>query len=337
MSFQKYKPILAITLGDPCGIGPEVVLKSLKDPQVYEHCRPLVIGDAQVLSLRHYGVPLKIRPILNPIQARYARGSVDVLHIPCDQFSALPLGRPSRAGGFLSAICVKKSIELALSKLVDGVVHAPISKVAWKMAHFNYPGHTEVLADYCGVEKIGMAIVAEPLRTVLVTRHIPFKDVPKHLTQKAMVSAIELAVGWMHQRGIKKPKIGVCALNPHAGENGLMGREEIQRIQPLIHRLKCQHHWSLVGPLGADSAFRDHLNGKYDVLITLYHDQSLIPLKLFNPNGLVNITLGLPFVRTSPGHGTAFDIAEKRCADPRVMTAAIVTAAKLVGMKRSKS
>lgn len=323
------KPILAITLGDPAGIGPEIVLKSLADRRIYQQCRPLVIGDAQILSLRNYGVQLKIRAILNPSQAEYHFGTIDVLHIPCPQFFKFQIGKPSKITGLLSAFYVQKSVELALTKIVDVVVHAPVSKTAWKEAGIRYPGHTEMIARLTSSKKIAMAIAAEPLRTVMVTRHLPLNQVSQSLKKKDIAEAIELAVEWMRQIQIKAPKIGVCALNPHAGEKGLLGMEEIKTIQPAMKMVKAKGLYSLEGPLPADSAYRDHLQGQYDCLITMYHDQSLIPLKLFDADKLINITLGLPFPRTSPGHGTAFDIAGKKQANAKPMMEAILTAAKL--------
>ena len=322
------KPIIAITLGDPAGIGPEVVLKSLKDKKIYQVCRPLVIGNAETLTLNNFGSSLKIRPILNPLQAKFELGIVDILHI--SSLEKTILGQPTRSSGEMSATYVEKSIELALLKIVQGVVHSPISKTAWKLARIPYPGHTEMIASLCNIKKVAMAIVAEPLRTVMVTRHLPLNQVSQKLKIKDIVDSIDLAAQWMKKIKIKNPKIGVCAFNPHAGENGLMGNEELSLISPAIQLARKKTKAEILGPLPADSAFRDHLHKKYDCLITQYHDQSLIPLKLWNASGLINITLGLPFPRTSPGHGTAFDIAGKKQADPLPMIQSILTSAQLV-------
>lgn len=327
------KPILAVTLGDPAGIGPEVLLKSFLDRKVHDLCRPLAVGDAQAFSLVGHGVRLKIRPILNPAQARFRRGTVDVLHLPSGRYEPIAPGKPSAFTGALSARAVEKSVELAVTGLVDGVVHAPISKYAWKQAGVREPGHTELIARLCGARKVAMAIAAEPLRTVMVTRHIPLSRVPSALKADEIVDAAGLALDWMRRLGIRKPRIGVCALNPHAGEKGLIGTEEIRIVGPAVARARKRFGVSIAGPLPADSAYRDHRDGLYDCLVTLYHDQSLIPLKLFAGERLVNITLGLPFPRTSPGHGTAFDIAGKRRADPGPMTEALLTAARLCRRK----
>ena len=317
-------------MGDPAGVGPEIVLKSLKDPRVREKVRPLVVGDAQALSLWNHRVQLKVRPILNPMQARFTAGAVDVLHIPSRDFGRIRVGAPDKISGDVSARSVAKSVELAMTGLAQGLAHAPISKLAWKMAGVNFPGHTEMIARLCGVKKVAMAIASGPLRTVMVTRHHPLMEVGRRLKGGDIVDAAVLAFAWMKQMGIKNPRIGVCALNPHAGEHGLLGSEEIRIIRPAVLKAAKKFGKQIVGPLPADSAYKEHKSGELDCLITMYHDQSLIPLKLFDSERIINITLGLPFPRTSPGHGTAFDIAGKGRANPKPMIEAILAAAKLV-------
>jgi 4-hydroxythreonine-4-phosphate dehydrogenase len=186
-----------------------------------------------------------------------------------------------------------------------------------------------MIAKLCGVKAAAMAMASLPLRTVMVTRHIPLKEVSMRLKEGDICDAVDLAFLWLVQTGFKNPRIGVCALNPHAGEKGLLGLEEIQIIRPAVLKSQKKLKRRILGPLPADSAFREHSLGTIDCLVTMYHDQSLVPLKLFNPDRLVNITLGLPFVRTSPGHGTAFDIAGKNRANPKPMIEAILTAARL--------
>ena len=323
------KPIIAITLGDPAGVGPEIVLKSLKDPRVREKVRPLVIGDAQTLSLWNHRVKLKVRPVLNPMQARFTDGAVDVLHIPSRDFGGIRIGVPNKISGDVSARSVAKSVELAMTGLAQGIAHAPISKLAWKMAGINFPGHTEMIARLCGVKKVAMAIVSGPLRTVMVTRHHPLMEVGRRLKSEDITDAVTLAFQWLMQMGIKNPKVGVCALNPHAGEHGLLGSEEIKIIRPAVLKAAKKFGGNVLGPLPADSAYKDHKSGRLDCLITMYHDQSLIPLKLFDSERIINITLGLPFPRASPGHGTAFDIAGKNRANPKPMIQAILAAARL--------
>ena len=285
------RPILAITLGDPAGIGPEVVRKALQDKTIHRACRPLIIGNARSF-----------------VGARHAS----------------PLQR-----GRLSYEWVVESINLALSGQVQGVVHAPISKAAWKEAGIRYPGHTELIAELCGTKKFAMAIASGDLRTVMATRHIPLAKVAVSLRKDEILNCVDLAFGWMKRLEIRGPKVGVCALNPHAGEAGLIGKEEIRLLIPAVHEARKKYGAHVSGPIPADSAFKDLKAGRLDCLVTLYHDQSLIAAKLYDASRVINLTLGLPFPRTSPGHGTAFDIAGKNRADARPMKEAILACAAL--------
>ncbi len=326
---MKNIPILAVTLGDPSGIGPETVQKAFQDRNLYKVCRPLLVGDAQSFTLLNIKSKLKIRPILNPAQAKYQPGHLDILHIPYEGFRRIRLGEPSKDSGAVSYLSVVKSVELALAGLSDGIVHAPISKSAWKDAGIHFPGHTELIAELCGVKKFAMAIVSEPLRTVMVTRHLPISKVSSSLRKNEIVDCILFAEQWMKRLKIFRSKIGVCALNPHAGEKGLIGTEEIKIIGPAILEARKKVSAYVLGPIPADSAYKEHKAGNLDCLVTMYHDQSLIPLKFHDADRIVNITLGLPFPRTSPGHGTAFDIAGKNSANPLPMKEAILECAKL--------
>ncbi|OGR82673.1 MAG: hypothetical protein A2636_00505, partial [Elusimicrobia bacterium RIFCSPHIGHO2_01_FULL_64_10] len=309
----------------------EVAAKSLCLPEVSRRCRALAVGDAQSLSLRRLLFSARIRPILNPAQARYEPGVIDVLHVPSADFSRIRPGVPGPVGGENSFRAAVKAVELAAAGLAQGVVHAPISKLAWNMAGVRFPGHTELLQKLCSVPSVAMAIAAGPLRTVLVTRHIPFSRVAAELDPGEIAETIRHAWNWMKALGLRRPRIGLCALNPHGGEKGLIGTEEIRILVPAVRRAEKALKAKISGPWPADSAFRAHRDGEVDCLVTLYHDQSLIPLKLVGAEKLVNITLGLPFPRTSPGHGTAFDIAGKNRADPGPMTEAILTAARMCG------
>ena len=299
------------------------------DPRVQRACRIIAIVDAQTLSLKNSRTPLKILPILNTAQAKFNTGILNVLHLPCREYSGIEPGHPTAVTGEISARSVTVSVELALLKLVDAIVHAPISKYAWKLAGVHYPGHTELIARLSNTKKYAMAITSEPLRTVMVTRHIPLSQVPRALTKTEITDTIELTYSWLKKICGRAPRLAVCALNPHAGEKGLIGTEEIKIIRPAIIRAEQKLRAKISGPLPADSAYRDHKAGHYDGLVTLYHDQSLIPLKLFNSDKLINITLGLPFPRTSPGHGTAFEIAGQNKSTPEPMIQSILTAVTL--------
>ncbi len=239
------------------------------------------------------------------------------------------MGQEGKDSGAVSYRSVVQSIELVMAGLAHGLVHAPISKAAWKEAGANFPGHTELIAKFCGTKNFAMAIASGNLRTVMVTRHLPLARVSSSLKKSEIVNCIVLAEDWMKRLKIKNPRIGVCALNPHGGEQGLIGKEEIRLIAPAVQEAKRKVSCAVAGPIPADSAYKEHKAGRLDCLITMYHDQSLIPLKLHDSKSIVNITLGLPFPRTSPGHGTAFDIAGKNLADPSSMKEAIRTCANL--------
>lgn len=309
------KPVLAFTLGDPAGIGPEIVVAALKNSAVRRACVPLVIGSRDVFY--YHGWRPELAPILDP-------------GVAC---SVRP-GRPSPAGGRAGFAAVAVATKLALRRCVDAIVTAPISKEFWNRAGIRYPDHTDYLKEATGAAQVAMMLLCGELRTVLVTRHMPLRDAPRRISTGETVRAVLLLHKALRDDlKILRPRLGLCALNPHAGEEGLLGKEEREILLPAVRRLRH----SGVGislPLPADSAWALHRAGKFDGLVTLYHDQALIPLKMADPYGVVNWTLGLPIVRTSPGHGTAFDIAGKGCAMPDAMVAAALLAARLSGNPR---
>jgi 4-hydroxythreonine-4-phosphate dehydrogenase len=282
------KPRLAITLGDPAGIGPEIVSAALKNPRVKAACEPIVIGDPKK----------KVR-----------------------------LGRPSREGGRSAINSLRLALGLLEARQVKALVTAPVSKEAFHAAELAFPGHTEFLADAAGAKSVGMLMVAGELRALLLTRHLPLAAVSEALTVKVIAEGARLAQDFA-RRVLRKsrPRLALCGLNPHAGDNGLMGSEEKEIFVPAIAALRRQGV-RVEGPVAADSVFRDMAKGTYTMALAAYHDQGMIPLKLYAPRRLVNITLGLPYIRTSPGHGTAYDIAGKGKADPSAMIEAILLAA----------
>lgn len=287
------KPLIAITLGDPAGIGPEIVAKALRDPSVSRVCEPLVIGEPP---------------------SRLPRSFL--------------LGRPSRLGGRLAIDALRKAVQLVQQGRARALVTAPVSKEAFDAAGLGFPGHTEWLAKMAKVKSVGMLMAAGSLRALLMTRHVPLREVSRHLTAAVLSESAHLAFDFCRTR-LKKsmPRLVVCGLNPHAGDNGLIGREEKTLFRPAIARLR-KKGFSIAGPYSADAVYPAMAKGVYDVALAAYHDQGMIPLKLFAGRQLVNITLGLPYVRTSPGHGTAYDIAGKGKADPGPMVEAILLAAR---------
>ena len=321
---------LVITMGDPGGVGPEVVVKALNAPEVRKVCIPIVIGDGPVLeeALTMLKIPLRMRIIKSPQEAGTQRRSIDL--IQTETKNRFTKNRPTAAGGRACASYIKKAVELASRKQIDGIVTAPISKEGLKMAGIPWPGHTEMLSALTKTKDYAMMLVGGPLRVVLVTIHTALKNVPDLVTKQKVLKTIHLAKRAGDMLGLKKTKIAVAGLNPHAGEAGIFGDEEIEKIVPAVK--KALKEGILVsGPYPPDTIFHKAYQGKVDIVVCMYHDQGLIPLKMIAFDTGVNVTVGLPFVRTSPDHGTAYDIAWKGIADPSSMIEAIKLAARLKG------
>lgn len=322
------KKRIAITMGDPAGVGPEVVAKALLTREIYEYCVPMVIGDPPVMEEAAALVSrdMKIRPIPAPSHSSPAPGTIDL--IDAGRLTSAEKGRSSREGGVASAACIEKAVRLALCDEVDAVVTAPISKEAMKMAGLRWPGHTEMLAELTGTRDYAMMLVGGPLRVILVTIHASLRSVPDLITETRVYNTILLAQRACAMLGIVEPRIAVAALNPHAGEAGLFGDEEGREIIPAIERAK-EAAIPVDGPYPPDTIFHKAYRGEVDIVVCMYHDQGLIPLKMIAFDEGVNVTVGLPIVRTSPDHGTAYDIAWKGKASPSSMIAAIGLASQL--------
>lgn len=306
-------PVLAFTSGDPAGVGPEVAAAAARDPAVRGACRPLGIGPRGAFAAAGW------RPGLFPI-------------IEAGVFRAGRPRGPSADGGRASYAAVLRAVRLCARGLVQGVVTAPCSKQSWALAGLPHKDHTDLLKHETGSRRVGMWLEGAGLRTVLVTRHIPLRDVPAAVSYRAVADAAELAAeGLRLSAGLRRPRLGLCALNPHAGDAGVIGDEERRVLAPAAARLR-RRGLGVEGPLPADAAWMAHADGRLDALLALHHDQALVPLKLRAGYGVVNWTLGIPLVRTSPGHGTAFDAARVRGgrkADPSGMKAAALLAAKI--------
>lgn len=326
------RPFLAITLGDPAGCGPWVGARAALDARVVRHSRPLLVGDAWIVH-RFVRIPrLRVTPITDLSEYR-ENGSVNVLHVPHPGIRTLLLGRPQKVGGESAARAVQTAVRLAQTRQVMAMVTGPVSKESFKAAGLPYPGHTEMLAALSGSRAVEMIMMAETLRTLLVTRHLPLKDVPRALSVWRIVDSVVRADRWARSAlGMKHPRWALCGLNPHAGDQGLLGNEEHRVVAPAAAALR-RKGLRLDGPLPADSAWAKHRSGSYDLVASLYHDQGMIPLKVCAPRAVVNVTAGLPFVRTSPGHGTAFDLAKDhppyKRADPEPTVQACVAAVRL--------
>jgi len=331
MTSMKDKPLLGITMGDPAGIGPEVIAKALASAKVQRLCRPLVIGSLPVMQQTVKSLKLKLNVIRveghDTIPPRPSHLAVlDPLDHPLGRFTR---GVAARETGAASVLFIKKAVELAQLSCIDGIVTAPINKEAINMAGCHFPGHTELLADLTKAQESGMMILGGPLRIMFVTTHVAIKDLPVLLTQAKIEKAIRLAhLALRDLFGIKKPRVGVAALNPHAGEHGLFGDEEARVILPAARAAQALGIRAS-DPLPADTLFGKAARGDYDGVVALYHDQGLIPLKLVAFGTCVNLTVGLPIIRTSVDHGTAFDIVGKGIADPGSLVEAITLAAML--------
>jgi 4-hydroxythreonine-4-phosphate dehydrogenase len=319
---------LAITMGDPGGVGVEIIVKALRSPKVRRVSIPIIIGDSVVMkeALRILNVPSTLRIIRSPDEAKPLKNSINCIDIGL--MKKFKKNKPTAHGGTACAGYIKRAAELALLKSVDGIVTAPISKEALTMAGFSWPGHTEMLADFTKTKDYAMMFIGEPLRIILVTIHTALKDVPRSITQEKIVKTIRFAKNGCNMLKIKRPRIAVAGLNPHAGEAGRFGDEEIKKIIPAIKKAH-KEGISVSGPFPPDIVFNKAYKGDLDIIVCMYHDQGLIPLKMIAFDRGVNLTLGLPFIRTSPDHGTAYDIAWKGIANPSSMIEAIKLAAKL--------
>jgi len=323
-------PIVGITMGDPAGVGPEVVMKALARADAYALCRPLVIGDAKQLA-RANGLlksNLVIHSIKTPAEAKFARGTVECIDIG-DVPQDIPYGKVSAAAGEAAYRYIERAVQLAMEKRIDAVCTAPINKEAMNAAGHKFPGHTELLAKLTGTPEVSLTLLAPKLRVIHVTAHIGLLDAIDKIDAALVERTIARGRDLLTRAGVLEPCIGVCGINPHAGEGGLFGRgEEGKKIVPAVAAARARG-WKVDGPLPADSLFYLAARGDYDLVVAMYHDQGHGPVKAMGLEHGVNVTAGLPIVRTSVDHGTAFDIAGTGKADERSMIEALRQAAAL--------
>ncbi len=322
-------------MGEPAGIGPEIVLKSVQAQDCQLISRPVILGDLTTLRETAQRLGSRIELIDWSVEDPYPEDPQRLPVIATSQLvpqQRIP-GQPTPAGGDASYRYVEAGIQLALNKVIQGLATAPISKAMWHAAGRDYPGHTELLADLTKTQDVRMMLAGSRLRVILVTTHIPFAQVPDALSVERIKTTITLAAKHLAQfHGLAQARLAMAGLNPHAGEGGAFGDEEERIITPAIEQAQGQGI-QVDGPFPADSVFVRAVNGEFDGVICLYHDQGLIPLKLLSWTDGVNVTIGLPIVRTSPDHGTAFDIAGQGKADPHSMQAAIRLAAQMAGRR----
>ncbi len=322
------RPLVAVTMGDPAGIGPEICIKALSLLEVQRICRSVVIGDLKVIKNAakfSKTSPLILNPIKRLDEGKYLGQYLNVLDLDNVNASKLKTGKISAEAGRAAIKYVEKAIDLALAEKVDAITTAPINKEAVNKAGYSFKGHTELLAKRTGAKHYGMMFLSDSIRVMLVTTHIPLCQVAKELDRKKIVDAIKLTDKTLEKLLKKKPRIAVAGLNPHAGENGILGIEEEKLIKPAVEEAK-KLGINVKGPMSPDAVFYLANVGMFDAVVAMYHDQGLIPLKLLSFNRSVNVTVGLPIIRTSVDHGTGFDIAGKGWADPRSLVQAIKVA-----------
>jgi 4-hydroxythreonine-4-phosphate dehydrogenase len=322
-------PLIAVTMGDPAGIGPEIVAKTFADPGLRDENRALVVGDPAILgrAAKLLELPLRVNEISEPEEAEFEPGAVDVLavgELPED----LPFGELDARAGDAAFRYVERATELASAGRVGAIATAPLNKEAMHLAGHKYPGHTEILAELTDTEDYAMMLVTDELKVIHVSTHVSLREAIELVRPDRELAVIRLAHDALRKLGVENPKIAIAGLNPHAGENGLFGTEDAERIAPAVGEAR-EEGIEATGPWPPDTVLMRARRGEFDVVVVQYHDQGHIPVKLMGFDTGVNVTVGLPFFRTSVDHGTAFDIAGTGKADHASMQAALDLARKL--------
>ena len=329
MNTSSHRPVLGITMGDPAGIGPEIVIKALSDPETTKMCTPVVLGDLNILEKADInGKILSKLAVTDDIACDFSKFSGGCL-IPLSALNpnVTTLGTPTPETGTAMETYINTGVDLAKSGAIDALVTGPITKTGLKLAGSTFHGHTELIAHRTDTANFAMMMAGDRLKVVLTTIHIPLSQVATALSSQEISRVITLTRDTLTSRfGISQPRLAVAGLNPHAGEQGLFGTEEKDIIVPAVTKAR-QEGIHITGPLPPDTVFFNAVNGAFDAVICMYHDQGLIPFKMIHFRDGVNTTIGLPIIRTSVDHGTAYDIAWKDKADPSSMKAAIKMAA----------
>jgi 4-hydroxythreonine-4-phosphate dehydrogenase len=345
----QHRPVLGITMGDPAGVGPEITAKALAEPAVTSSCKPLVIGDRSVMAatLELLRSPLGLHAVKSAAECRFSPGVIECLDLGNVDAARLPKAEVSAEAGRAAYAYVETAVRLCQSGEIDGVVTAPINKEALAAAGVQHSGHTEILARLSGTTDFAMLLMGKELKVIHVTTHVSLRAVPDLVTRERVLKVIRLAQHTMRGLGQPRPKIAVCGLNPHAGEEGLFGDEEKTQIIPAVEAAR-REGLDVHGPLAADTLFSRARGGEFDIVVAMYHDQGHVPVKTLGFTydettgtwtGLsgVNVTVGLPFLRVSVDHGTAFDRAWKGIANPESMVEALDVAVRMLAAGRSAS
>jgi 4-hydroxythreonine-4-phosphate dehydrogenase len=325
------RPVLAVTMGDPAGIGPEIAVRALLDDEVRAAARCFLIGDARVFqrALLVCGLSARLNNVVGPETLADQTDVIDVIHQETADPTVLRVGHVQALGGEAAFAAIKTSIELAMAGRIDGVATTPINKESLKAAKIPFIGHTEMFAEYTGAAEEMTMFTISGLKIFFLTRHLSLIEACQQITQERVAKGIDKCIKALGQLGIPRPHLAVAALNPHGGEDGLFGREEIEAIKPAIAAARARG-MTVSGPVPADSVFHMARIGRYDAVLSLYHDQGHIAAKMMDFEKTVSVTLGLPILRTSVDHGTAFDIAGTGKASAVSMIEAIKVAAQYV-------
>ncbi|KEH87379.1 4-hydroxythreonine-4-phosphate dehydrogenase [Clostridium novyi A str. BKT29909] len=323
------RPLIAVPIGDPAGIGPEIVVKALNDRDVYEKCRPVLIGDKDVIkqAIGFCDLKLNINTITDAKDGKYESGTLDLIDLNNVNISELEIGKVQALGGKAAFEYIKKSVDMAMNKEVDAIATTPINKESLKKAKINYIGHTEILADLTDTQDPLTMFEVRGMRVFFLTRHVSLRQACDLVTKEKVLDYIIRCTKALEKLGVKDGTMAIAGLNPHSGEHGLFGDEEMKEIVPAIEEAK-KMGYKVEGPIGADSVFHLALQGRYNSVLSLYHDQGHIATKTLDFERTIAITNGMPILRTSVDHGTAFDIAGTGKASKISMKEAILLAAK---------
>ncbi len=325
------RPTIAVTMGDPAGIGPEIVVKSLATPEIHELCKPVIIGDLKLLkrSAGQLKVDADLKAIAAPGEAEGKSGTIEVIDLANVAAETLKIGAMSAEGGKASIEYIEKAVGYALQGDCEAMVTAPINKKAMRLAGSSHIGHTELIAALSGVKEPLTMFWVRGLRIFFLTRHLPLEEALRAVKKERILDTAARMDRTLKEARVKDPRIAIAALNPHASDEGLMGEEEAREICPAIEEMR-KMGMKVCGPVPADSVFHQALEGRYDAVLSMYHDQGHIAAKTLDFYGTVSVTLGLPFIRTSVDHGTAYDIAGRGIVNPKSLKEAAKLAVSLV-------
>jgi len=333
------KPIIGITMGDPAGVGPEIACKMFADKKIYEFCRPLVIGDSGCLNqgMQVGKVTLNVHSISKPHEGKFIRGTIDVIDLHNVDVKKLKMGEPQAMAGKACVEYIKRAVELATAGEIDAIVTGPINKKAMNMGGYKYSGHTELLADLTGTKDFAMLLVTGPLKVIHVSTHVSLIEAIRRVQKERVVTVIKLADQALKALGVANPRVAVAGLNPHAGEDGMFGNEEIETITPAVEEAK-KLGINVTGPIAGDTLFLRAKKGEFDVVVAMYHDQGHVAIKMLGFELGVNVSIGLPIIRTSVDHGTAYRRAGLKLGtgDPSSLIEATRLAAQMAKSRKKQ-